>query len=186
FRRMLFRSKVRLTEYQAMIGLIMLERLEEETNTRHNNAAYLNSLVKNIPGIVPVKLYDKTERGAYHLYPFRFQEKGFKGLKRADFLRALRAEGVPCASGYTSLTGASYLNDACTSPVFKNAYSAADLDFKRYAEKSRCANSELLCDKESVWLTQNMLLGPRTDMEEIAGAIERIYKNADKIAKTTK
>ncbi len=178
-------TKVRLTEYQAMIGLIMLERLEEETNTRHNNAAYLNSLLKNIPGIVPVKLYDKTERGAYHLYPFRFQEKNFKGLSRSAFLQALRAEGVPCASGYTSLTGASYLNDAFTSPVFKNAYSASDLDFKRYAEKSRCANSELLCDKEAVWLTQNMLLGPRTDMEEIAAAIERIYKNADQIKKAT-
>ncbi len=176
-------TKVRLTEYQAAIGLIMLERLEEETNTRHNNAAYLNSLVRDIPGIVPAQLYDRTERGAYHLYPFRFKENEFKGLGRAAFVKALRAEGVRCSSGYSSLTGGAYLNDAFTSPVFQNAYSAADLDFERFVEKSRCPNSELLCDKEAVWLPQNLLLGTRTDMEEIASAIERIYKNADQIKK---
>lgn len=178
-------TKVRLTEYQAAIGLIMLERLEEETNTRHNNAAYLNSLIRDIPGIVPAKLYDKTERGAYHLYPFRFQEEGFKDLSRAAFIKALRAEGVRASSGYNSLTGAAYLNDAFTSPVFQNAYSAADLDFKRFAEKSRCPNSELLCDNEAVWLPQYVLLGSKTDMEDIAGAIERIYKSADQIKKAT-
>ncbi|TYR36618.1 DegT/DnrJ/EryC1/StrS family aminotransferase [Sphingobacterium phlebotomi] len=176
-------TKVRLTEYQAAIGLIMLERLDEETNTRHNNAAYLNSLVGDIPGIVPAKLYDKTERGAYHLYPFRFQENEFKGLSRVAFLKALRAEGVRCSSGYDSLTDKAYLNDAFTSPVYTNAYSAADLDFKLFVERNRCANSELLCDKEAVWLPQNLLLGPRTDMEEIASAMERIYKNADQIKK---
>lgn len=176
-------TKVRLTEYQAAIGLIMLERLEEETNTRHANAVYLSDMIRDIPGIVPVKLYDKTERGAFHLYPFRFQEKGFKGLSRTVFIKALQAEGIRASSGYNSLTGAAYLNDAFTSPVFQNAYSAADLDFQRYAEKSHSPNSELLCDHEAVWLPQNVLLGSRTDMEDIAAAIRRIYKNAEQIKK---
>ena len=35
--------------------------------------------------------------------------------------------------------------------------------------------------EEAVWFGQNMLLGEKSDMDDIAAAIERIRKNADKI-----
>jgi len=34
---------------------------------------------------------------------------------------------------------------------------------------------------EAVWFTQNMLLGTRQDMDDIADAIEKIYGNRDKL-----
>ncbi|WP_257668302.1 DegT/DnrJ/EryC1/StrS family aminotransferase [Parapedobacter tibetensis] len=176
-------TKVRFTEYQAAIGLAMLKRLDAETTTRNENAAYLSSLLQQIPGIVPYKLYDKVTRAAFHLYPFRFMKEAFGGLTRTSFIKAMRAEGVPCSSGYTLLTDKPYLNDAFQSAAFKAIYPPEMLDFDAYVAANRCPKNEQLCNEEAVWLTQNMLLGPRTDMDEIAGAISRIHKNAASIAK---
>lgn len=174
-------TKIRFTEYQAAIGLAMLKRLDEETTTRNENAAYLKSLLHDIPGIIPYKLYDGVTRAAYHLFPFRFDKRAFSGLSREDFIRALRAEGVPCSGGYSLLTNQPYLNDAFQSELYKNSYPASMLDFNTYVEQNRCPENEQLCKEEAVWLTQNMLLGPKSDMDEIAAAIARIYKNAAKI-----
>jgi hypothetical protein len=41
--------------------------------------------------------------------------------------------------------------------------------------------NDRLCNEEAVWITQNMLLGPKSDMDDIATAIEKIHHNADKI-----
>ena len=54
-------TKLRLTEYQAAIGLVQLERLEQQTEVRNENAAYLKSLISEIPGIAPV-VYDEVTK----------------------------------------------------------------------------------------------------------------------------
>jgi hypothetical protein len=56
------------------------------------------------------------------------------------------------------------------------------LDFKRYQEKNKCPENEALCT-DIVWIPQNVLLGGKSDMDDIAFAIEKIYKNAEAINK---
>ena len=46
-------TKCRSTEYQAAIGLAQLKRLDEQTEKRNENAEYLKSQIKSIPGILP-------------------------------------------------------------------------------------------------------------------------------------
>ncbi|MFD1142850.1 DegT/DnrJ/EryC1/StrS family aminotransferase [Larkinella insperata] len=176
-------TKLRTTEYQAAIGLALLKRLDGETTTRNENAAYLKAKIKDIPGIVPYKLYDNVTRAAFHLFPFRYQKEGFKGLPRASFLKALQAEGIPCSSGYATLNNQQYLNDAFQSKNFRKTYPKEMLDFKQYVARNHCPQNDNLCNEEAVWFTQNMLLGPRSDMDEIAAAIEKVHKNADQLVK---
>ena len=73
-------TKLRLAEYQAAIGLAQMKRLEEQTTTRNENAAYLQSQLKKIPGIIPYKLYKNVTRAAFHLFPFRYKKEEFRGL----------------------------------------------------------------------------------------------------------
>ena len=49
-----------------------MTRLEEQSRTREQNAAYLTSLLKQIPGITPARMYEGCTRNAYHLYMFRY------------------------------------------------------------------------------------------------------------------
>lgn len=174
-------TKLRLTEYQAAIGLAQLERLDEQTNRRTANADYLRSLMKDIPGIVPHKLYPNVTQAAYHLFPFRYEKSAFADLPREKFLQALRAEGVPCSSGYTPLNKMPFLGATFETKNFKKMYPKEMLDSKKYYAENNCPENDKLCNEEAVWFTQNLLLAERSDMELIATAIDKIRKNSSRL-----
>ncbi len=170
-------SKARMTEYQAAIGLAQLKRLKEQTELRNRNATYLKSQIKDIPGILPYRLYDHVTRAAYHLFPFRYKQEQFAGMSREQFLKALQAEGIPCSGGYTPLNTMPYLKDALSSRAFQIIYPKEKLDFDKYLEENQCPANDQLC-AEAVWLPQNVLLGSQKDMDAIAEAIDKIQRHA--------
>lgn len=176
-------TKVRLTEYQAAIGLAQLKRLDAQTTTREQNAAYLKSKIENIPGIVPYKTYDSATRISFHLFSFRYKKEFFQGLSRNAFMQALRAEGVPCSGGYTPLNKQEFLKEAFASKNYKRMYHKEMLDYNKYMEQNQCPENDLLCT-EAVWFTQNLLLGSKEDMDSIASAIAKIHANAGEVKKT--
>jgi len=176
-------TKMRLTEYQAAIGLAQLGKLDSQTTTRNVSAEYLSSRIRKIPGIVPYKLYDNVTRAAFHMFCFRYKQEEFKGLPRETFLKALTAEGIPNLSGYAPyLNRQPYLEHAFQTKNFRKMYTKEELDFPRYSENNKCPENDALC-AESVWLTQNMLLTEKADLDDIYNAIEKIYNSADLIRK---
>lgn len=179
-------NKLRLTEYQAAIGFAQLKRLENQTNTRHKNATYLTSLLKQIPGIHPIQPYPEMTRGAYHLYAFRYKKEEFKGLSRDAFMEALDAEGASCYGGYTQLNLMPFIKDAFNSKNFKKVYSKKQLDYTKYLERNQCPQNDILCNEESVWFNQKFFLTGEPEMRAIYNAIEKIYKNAESIKKASK
>ena len=175
-------NNLRMTEYQAAIGLNMLKRLDAQTTQRNRNAAYLSSKLSPIPGILPYKLYPKVTRASFHLFPFRYKKEEFSNLTRPEFLRALRAEGVSGSGGYSgNLNMMPYLDDAFRTKNYQLMYPAEMLDFESYVRRNRCPESERLCDEEAVWFFQSMLLGDHSDMDDIFNAIEKVHKNSAKI-----
>ena len=174
-------TKLRITEYQAAIGLAQLKRLDDQTTTRNVNAEYLKSKIKNIPGIIPYKLYDNVTRAAFHLFPFRYKKEDFKDLPRKEFLKALVAEGIPCSSGYQTINNMPFIGNAFQSKNFKRMYSEDLLNLNKYNEQNKCPVNDRLCNEEAIWISQNLLLGSKSDMDDIARAIGKIQTNADKI-----
>lgn len=177
-------NKLRLTEYQAAIGLAQLNRLEAQTTTRTENADYLKSHLQNIPGILTYKLYESVTRAAYHLFLFRYKKEEFQDLSRSGFMNALQAEGVPCFGGYGTLTDKSFLENAFNSKNYKKTYSAKALDIKKYRELNKCPETDRICNEEAVWFGQNLLLAGKSEMDGIVSAINKIQKNAGNIKKT--
>jgi perosamine synthetase len=174
-------TKLRLTEYQAAIGLAQLGRLDAQTTTRNINAEYLKSKIKNIPGIIPYKLYSNVTRASFHMFAFRDKKEEFQGLSRAKFLKALSAEGIPNLSGYASfLNKQPYIENAFQSKNFQKMYSKETLNFDKYAEQNKCPENDVLCE-EAVWFMQNLLLASQSDLDDITNAIEKIHKNAGKL-----
>lgn len=176
-------TKQRITEYQAAIGLAQLARLEAESAKRHANAEYLKSKIKDIPGIVPYTFSPGVTQAAFHLFPFRYKQAAFGGgLTRAAFLKALSAEGVPCSSGYGQLNKGAYVKQAFSTKNFQRMYTAAELDYNAWLERTQCPENDLLC-QEIVWLSHNLLLAERADMDDIANAIQKIHANAQRLSK---
>jgi dTDP-4-amino-4,6-dideoxygalactose transaminase len=157
----------RMTEFQAAILLVQLERIEEQMRTREENAKYLTEQLKKIEGISPLVPDDGVTRHAYHLYIFRYNKDAFKGLRREEFLKALNAEGIPASSGYVPL----YKFPAITQwPYNERKYNDLYLPV-----------TEKACFEEGVWLTQNILLGTKEDMDDIVEAINKIKENVDEL-----
>ena len=153
----------RPSEYLAALLLVRLEKLEEQTDIRNQNAAYLFNELKQIEGITPPKLESWVTKHGYHLYMMKYNAEGFGGKPRSEFLSALNAEGIPCSSGYGS-------------PLSREGgiKRVAEL-YPKIIREFPCPNTERVC-AESVWLFQNILLGSRSDMDDIVEAIAKIQK----------
>lgn len=169
----------RMTEFQAAILLAQLTRLEEQMKTREQNAAYLRTLLKDIPGILPARMYDGCTRNAYHLFMYRYQKAHFAGMPRKRFLEALKAEGVDCNAGYGRLNKEAFIKQSLATRSWQRLYPAETL--AKWEERTECpANDQL--SEEAAWFTQNTLLGTREDMDQIAEAIRKIQKHAGALA----
>jgi len=154
----------RLTEFQAALLLAQARRLEEQSDRRTRNALYLAERLAEIPGITPLSRDPRITRHAYHLFIFRYRPEAFGGLPRAEFLAALRAEGVPCSPGYDPLY---------RSPAFKIDTRTHPFPAGRDYGRLHLPVVEQGC-AEAVWLTQAMLLAEREDMDDIVAAVRKI------------
>ena len=142
---------LRMTEFQGALLMSQMERLEDFGRRRDENAKYLASMLKDIPGIVPVKNYAGCTRSAWHLFMFRYNKQGFSGLDRAKFLKALAAEGIPCSSGYAPLNKSEGVLRALATKSYQRIY--GDKVLKQWRERNECPNNDRLCT-EAVWFTQ--------------------------------
>jgi dTDP-4-amino-4,6-dideoxygalactose transaminase len=173
-------NNLRITEFQAGVLLAQMTRLEEQTKTREENAEYLTAQLNEIPGIRPARMYDGCTRNGYHIYMLRYDPEPFAGLPRAQFLRAIRAEGVPCSGGYSPLNTQPFVKATLETSAYRRIYSPKIL--ADWEERTRCPANDRLC-QEAVWFGQTMLLGPRSDMDDIAGAIRKIRVAAPDLAR---
>ena len=174
-------ANLRLTEFQAALLLAQMTRLEAQSKTREQNAAYLTKRLSEIPGIAPARMYDGCTRNAWHLYMFRYDSSQFSGLSRALFLKALAAEGIPASGGYSPLNTQPFLEETFATRGFKAIYPAELL--RGWRDRNRCPQNDRLCS-EGVWLTQTMLLGPRRDMDDVAEAVLKVRAHAAQLTKT--
>jgi dTDP-4-amino-4,6-dideoxygalactose transaminase len=173
---------LRITEFQATLLQTQMTRLDAQSRTREQNAAYLTAQLREIPGILPARMYDGCTRNAYHLYMFRYDKAHFDGLPRSKFLQALAAEGIPGSGGYSPLYREPFLKNTLQSRAYRTIYPPERL--AQALDRIHCPANERLCE-EAVWFTQTMLLGDRSDMDQIAEAIRRIQKHAGAIATAT-
>jgi len=172
-------SNKRMTELQAVILLSQMERVVADTEKRIKNARYLDSRLKEIPGIVPCKLEKGATRAVYHLYPFRYQKEHFDGLSREKFMAALNAEGIPNYSAYGKQYFDGLMEDALGSRGYKRLYSQQRL--KQYRDELHHLPGNDQLTEEAVTFFQFMLLGEKEDMDHIVHAIQKIYENREQL-----
>jgi len=169
----------RMTEFQAALLLAQLSRLEEQSRIREQNAQYLTKQLGEIPGITSARMYEGATRNAYHLYMLRYEPEKFAGLARARFLKAMQAEGIPCSGGYSPLNKEPFLKNTLESRAYRSIYSAKEIS--GYQARNHCPANDKLCE-EAVWFFQTMLLGSKSDMDQIAEAVRKVQSHAPELA----
>lgn len=173
-------GNLRMTEFQAAILLAQFARLESQMQTREQNAIYLRSIIKYIPGITPTKTYEGCTRNAYHLFMYSYDKEKFAGLSRKQFLKALAAEGITCHNGYEMLNKEPFIQETLKTKSYQRLFPTATLS--GWLDRTQCPANDKLSEI-SCWFPQTVLLGPRSDMDQIAEAMRKIQAHAGEIAK---
>ena len=173
-------SNYRMQHFQAAILLQQFDKLVKETEVRRANADYLTAGLKEVPGIEPVRLPEESQ-AVWHLYAFRYDAARFNGLSRGKFMKALRAEGIPCSGGYHEQYNDGLLDEAINSRGFKRLFTAERL--KKYRDSfHELEGNKQVCDT-TVAVSQTLLLADRSDMDHIIEAIRKIQAHASQLAR---
>lgn len=162
-------DNARLTALQAALLRSQLARFPEQQRRRAEGAALLASALLDGGGIQPLLPPPQVTAHAWHLFPFRYDARTFGGRGRGDFLRALRAEGVPAAAGYPLLSA----NQAIQARAAANA-ALAGTPAPRAGDAHLPAASAAA--EECCWLGQNCLLADRDELLAVARAVAKIRR----------
>lgn len=160
----------RLTEFQGALLLAQMTRLEEQFARREQAAQFLDRALAAIPGIRPQARDPRVTAHAHHLYMLRYDPTAFGGHPRAEFLAALRAEGVPGSAGYTELLH--------RSPAVVNAVQSLGARLGRQDDRGQhpLPVAERAGATEGVWLPQTVLLADPKQVQHIPEAIAKIQR----------
>jgi dTDP-4-amino-4,6-dideoxygalactose transaminase len=154
----------RINAMAASLLLPQLQTVAEDMDIRDNNRKKLDEALTS-EGLVPTGTYEKTTREANHLYLLRYKAGHFNNVPREKFFEAMQAEGVFTYAGYIPLYREKVFNGKNDDfPWLK------EVD---YHEMSYPV-TELIADQQSVWLTQNHLLGNDRDTQDIIDAFQKV------------
>ena len=175
----------RMTELQGALLLSQLEKMPVQQKLRSQNVALLLRELTPIRGITPLQQNPETDREAYYILILRYDAREWEGIPRDRVVGALRAEGIPCASGYGFPL---YANPMFENIDFNSPESPyqigrhCPIDFRHYRDS--CPVAERACRDESIWVTQEMLLGTEEDTLDIARAFEKVYQHRHELMKS--
>lgn len=162
----------RMTELEAAIGIVQLEKLEKMNEERIKLAEYLTNKLHTIDGLKHTR-YNHVKH-VYYVYSFSYDEQKI-GIPREKFCEAMRAEGIPCYGGYVKPL---YLN-----PLYieKRAFAFRHYTGNVKYEKGICPVTESLNEQTLVMIPICRPPAKFSDMDDIYTAIKKIVENKDEL-----
>ncbi|GMW00013.1 MAG: hypothetical protein AMXMBFR84_11510 [Candidatus Hydrogenedentota bacterium] len=169
----------RITEFQSVILAGGLKRLDKQVKLRDANAQYLNKMLAQIPGILPMRRRKEIDQASYFNFTFRLDWNtlgGGKDLTNAHFTKALSAElGSNWEPPYEPLNKCHLYK-----PHTKKRYNLSAAYWKAIDPKRV---SLPVCEdafgKTGVAVHHHVLLGTKKDMDNIATAVAKVAAHVD-------
>jgi dTDP-4-amino-4,6-dideoxygalactose transaminase len=156
-------TNYRLTGWQAAVLMAQLKRLPQQLETRAANARFLTDQLKQFDLIAPPVIDERVTAHSHYLFMLRLNLDRLPGLSKTKFVKALAAEGVPCAEGYPH-------------PLYRNPV------FESHAHRrGDCPEAERMC-AESFWVSHEIMLAPREDLRDFVSAVAKVCEGAEELA----
>jgi dTDP-4-amino-4,6-dideoxygalactose transaminase len=169
----------RMTEFQAAILGVQLDRLARQASTRQGNMEYFEKRIGGTPGLGLLKCDRRVTRVAAYQYVFKYLPEHFEGIPRAAFLGALEMEGIPCDGLFYEPVYKSALF-----PVKATEYPALSWGREQPIDLRslyNCPVSERAAYEESVWLPHHVFLGNRKDVDDMAEGVLKVCENIQEL-----
>jgi 3-amino-5-hydroxybenzoate synthase len=154
-------SNYRMSEFQGAVLNAQLTRLERLAEHRERIAQYLDKLLEGVLGVRPQGRDARVSRHAHYMYVFEYDPEYFAGLPRAQFVEALKAEGIPTYRMYPRVQDTTFYG-------IELAKRGLLLD-----RQPECPVG-LAISMRGVWIHHRVLLGDEGMVEQVRSAMEKV------------
>jgi dTDP-4-amino-4,6-dideoxygalactose transaminase len=181
-------SNYRLTELQAAIGCVQLDRLDAYLAHRQHLARYLDAQLVDVKGLSPAFVANGAEH-AYYVYPIKYHAE-VTGISRAHFVQAVNAElPQPDSAEQIGLTAA-YVRPLYLAPLYQKKIAMGSKGFPWTVNpdvhydysKGICPIVERLHEHEM--LLTSLMREPLTerDADDFVAAIKKVLCHKDELS----
>jgi dTDP-4-amino-4,6-dideoxygalactose transaminase len=171
--------KYRISDFAAAVLMGQLERYDELCRKRDQHAAYLREELRKMPGMFLQEHYPQSTHQNYYCFGLRYDQEHFKNVPRAKVVRALEAEGIMAVNGYSPLNKEPFIEQSLNLRSFRSVYSEERLE--KYRRGLNLPHNDQLC-ATALYLEQNMLVGEKSDVDDVLTAFDKVQKNASALA----
>jgi dTDP-4-amino-4,6-dideoxygalactose transaminase len=169
-------ANYRMSELQAALGNVALERFPEQARQREEMVGYLEESLSEIPGIRLLKRDPRHTTRSFYRYIFAVQPE-ISGAEHDVVCDALAAEGIPCWVGYEAMHHYELFQpDLSRLPVpsaFPERFKFDEMDLPE---------AERACEHEAVWLDESVFRAGRQGVDDAVAAVAKVQANAAKLA----
>jgi dTDP-4-amino-4,6-dideoxygalactose transaminase len=166
----------RMTEFQAALALVGVERFPEQARQREHMAAYMDEALSEIPGVRVLPRDPRHTTRSFYRYIFAIDPAAF-GVEHDVLCAALDAEGVDCWVGYEAMHHYELFQPHNSRLAVPNAFPDR-FDF----QNMNFPVAERACEHEAVWLDEAVFRAGRQGVDDAVAAIKKIHENARELA----
>lgn len=166
----------RMTELQAALGRVGLERFPAQARQREEMAAYADEALSEVAGIRVLRRDPRHTTRSFYRYILAIETETW-GLEHDAVCSALEAEGIPCWVGYEAMHHYDlfqpYLSRLPVPSAFPEAFQF---------ERIKFPEAERACQREAVWLDESVFRAGRQGVDDAVAALRKIYDQRQGLA----
>jgi L-glutamine:2-deoxy-scyllo-inosose/3-amino-2,3-dideoxy-scyllo-inosose aminotransferase len=166
-------ANYRMTELQAALGVIGLDRFPEQAKQRESMAAYMDEALSELPGVRMLKRDARHTTRSFYQYIFAIDPMTFKA-KHDIVCYALEKEGIPCDVGYQAMHHYELFQPKLSHLPVPSAFPAY-FDF----DKMSFPIAEHASEEEAIWLDESIFRAGQKGVDDVILALKKILANAD-------
>jgi dTDP-4-amino-4,6-dideoxygalactose transaminase len=172
-------ANYRMTELQAALGNVAIERFPEQAKEREDMAAYMDEALSELPGVRLLKRDPRHTTRSFYRYLFAIDPQTF-GAEHDAVCAALEAEGIPCWEGYKAMHHYDLFQPRLSKLAVPSAF-PQHFEF----EKMDLPEAERACEHEAVWLDESIFRAGREGVDDAVTALKKIQTHAAELRSPT-
>jgi len=172
-------ANFRMTEMQAALGVVALERFPEQFKEREEMAIYMDEALSEIPGVRVLRHDPRQTARSVYCYILAIDPEQF-GASHEVVAEALRAEGIRAGTGYPPMNHYDLyqpqLSKLPVPSVFPEQVSQLDKSLPV---------AERLSLHEALWLGESTFRAGKEGVDDVVIALRKVQANAAELAGRT-
>jgi len=170
----------RLSELQAALALVGIDRFPAQAKEREQMAAYMDEALSEVPGVRVLPRDPRHTTRSFYQYIFAIDPAVF-GVEHDVLCAALEAEGVLAEVGYEAMHHYSLFQPQNSKLAVPNAFPER-FDFSRMS----LPVAERASEHEAVWLDESIFRAGRQGVDDALAALRKIQKNVSELAEASR